>query len=817
MSNNKKFGKLYSISILAILVASIAVLALGNVAPVYASTGAPKLGAAYTTPTPTFPTTSGFNVTIATTSVNVTAGTASVTAVDTTANSTLEYFAILFNINGTNLVTFSGSQFLLYFSTNGFSQIGSGDIEYAGPFNVAQLQSAYTNYTIPVNSSYFTTSSATFGVGTATVYTPHKSTAELIVGPIPLKISSEYKYIKIFDGSTTSVAVSIQTVNVKPNFVASPASGVAGQTLTFVGGGFPANMTVNVNATYTYTNWAGVSVPVSNLVVVSGINTGAGYFTATGVAPDTGAAVNPHSATSATQPYVSITFKAVNASNTSQVIATSSTPYTEFTRVLKQIEDVTSSTTASGTLTGSTFYGNATASLNVHVFDVVQLAGGNFTPSALVQIVVGTSTFNTTTNATGFFNTTFTVPVLPLGSNVVKVINNGVIYTFTLNVLPTLVLSPNQGPVGTNVNIVAYGFPASVTVYLYWQGGPYPGNTYYWIMNATTGANGQFNVTVMFTVPPHSYGGAHNVVALNAYKGTTNSTPIPPASIVGSGTFTVTASFSLQFSLSDAQQAYPTISNNGQIINLIGQGLNPTVTYIPSVDNHFLAPGAFNVQGNLTGDLIMQFVAAGFRPGLHVIAFYQSPATGKYLVVASLLFWVSPSGDFVLSALSQINATLTSINSTVAQINTSVGSISMSLSSVITMLHQINATIVSLNGNVASLSTAIGNLQASLSALNTTIVQLNNNTVAIKTALGTIQGTITSVSNGVATIQTSLGTITTTLSSIQSSASSASSNASSASSNAATAANYSLYTLILVIITLIISIVAVVFSARRPR
>ena len=516
MSNNKKFGKLYSISILAILVASIAVLALGNVAPVYASTGAPKLGAAYPPTAVVPPATTGFNLTIATTSVNVTAGTASVTAVDTSP--TTGYFAIVFNINGTNLVTFSGSQFLLYFSTNGFSQISSGDIEYAGPFNVAQLQGSYQAYTIPVNSSYFTTSSATFYVGTATVYAPHKSTAELIVGPIPLKISSAYEYIKIFDGSTTSVAVSIQTVNVKPNFVASPASGVAGQTLTFVGGGFPANMTVNVNATYTYTNWAGVSVTVSNLVVVSRINTGAGYFTATGVAPDTGAAVNPNSAASATQPFVSITFKAVNASKTSQVIATSSKPYTEFTRVLKQIKDVTSGATASGMLTGSTFYGNATASLNVHVFDVVQLAGGNFTPSALVQIVVGTSTFNTTTNATGFFNTTFTVPVLPLGSNVVKVINNGVIYTFTLNVLPTLVLSPNQGPVGTNVNVVAYGFPASVTVYLYWQGGPYPGNTYYWIMNATTGANGQFNVTVMFTVPPHSYGGAHNVVALMHIK-----------------------------------------------------------------------------------------------------------------------------------------------------------------------------------------------------------------------------------------------------------------------------------------------------------
>jgi len=804
---NLKNSRLASILILAILIGSVLGVALVNVAPVYASTGAPKLASVNNAASPSA-------ITVATTSVNVTAGTSTVTAVD--AGAQAGYFALVFAAGATTYVTFSGSQFLLYFSTNGFSQISSGDVEYAGPFSVSQLQGAYQAYTIPVNSSYFTTSSATFYVGTVTI---SGTSYQLIVGPIPLKVSSAYKYVKIFDGSTTSVAVSIQTVNVKPNFVVSPTAGVAGQTLTFVGGGFPANMTVNVNATYRYTNWAGSLVTVSNLVVVSGVSTGSGYFTATGTAPDTGASVNPNSATSATQPSVSISFEAVNASNTAQVVATSTTPFTEYTRVLKQIMDVTSGASATGMLTSSTFYGNATAQLNVNVFDVVQLAGGNFTPSALVQIVVGTSTFNTTTNATGFFNTTFTVPALPVGINVVSVVNHGVTYTFKLNVQPTLVLTPSSGPVGTNVSVAAYGFPASSKVYLYWLGGNSPGTTYYWFMNATTGANGLFNVTVSFTVPAHSFGGGHTVVASNYYLGKTQATPFPAADIIGTGTFTVTPSLSLSFTLSsNTQQAVQTITNNGKVFNVTGQGLDPAITYFLAQDNLPVSPSsAFGVSANGTGDLLVQMVAAGFRPGLHSLALYEQVAPGQYVIDAYATFWVSPQGDFVLAALQNINATLmtlnssvNSLNTTVAKLVTSVGTLNMTLNQVVTFLKQINATLVALNGNVATLSTAIGTLQASLSALNTTITQVNGNVVSIKTAIGTLQGTVTSVSNGVATIQTNLGTINTTLSSIQSSAS-------SANSNASTASNYSLYTLVLVIITLIVSIVAVALAARRPK
>jgi len=338
-------------------------------------------------------------------------------------------------------------------------------------------------------------------------------------------------------------------------------------------------------------------------------------------------------------------------------------------------------------------------------------------------------------------------------------------------------------------------------------------------MNATTGANGLFNVTVSFTVPAHSFGGGHTVVASNHYLGKTQATPFPAADIIGTGTFTVTPSLSLSFTLSsNTQQAVQTITNNGKVFNVTGQGLDPTTTYFLAQDNLPVSPSSsFGVSANGTGDLLVQMVAAGFRPGLHSLALYEQVAPGQYVIDAYVTFWVSPQGDFVLAALQNINATLTilnssvnSLNTTVAKLVTSVGTLNMTLNQVVTFLKQINATIVALNGNVATLSTAIGTLQASLSALNTTITQVNGNVVSIKTAIGTLQGTVTSVSNGVATIQTNLGTINTTLSSIQSSAS-------SANSNASTASNYSLYTLVLVIITLIVSIVAVALAARRPK
>ena len=123
-------------------------------------------------------------------------------------------------------------------------------------------------------------------------------------------------------------------------------------------------------------------------------------------------------------------------------------------------------------------------------------------------------------------------------NNYVYVKDSNSIFGFNLTVLPTLILSPSVGPIRTAVEENAYGFPANIDVYLYWYQYTYGDSTYYWTNNATTGSNGQFNVTVKFTVP-HTYGGGHLVTAFNTYLGTSwlvNSSL--PTYVITNATFT---------------------------------------------------------------------------------------------------------------------------------------------------------------------------------------------------------------------------------------------------------------------------------------
>jgi len=166
------------------------------IAPVLSSTGHPTLGVtnAYSIEPSTY--------TAGTSYVNVTSG----SAVATTDGSVLGYFSIDFGtFDGAQLVTFSGAQFELYLSEDGLAQISAGDIKYTGPtlFNVNDLTTNTGWYK-------YTETNGTFYVGQTT------GGQEVVTGPIPPGISSAYKYVKIYDGSATAVAVSAQYVTVAP-------------------------------------------------------------------------------------------------------------------------------------------------------------------------------------------------------------------------------------------------------------------------------------------------------------------------------------------------------------------------------------------------------------------------------------------------------------------------------------------------------------------------------------------------------------------------------------------------------------------------
>jgi len=67
----------------------------------------------------------------------------------------------------------------------------------------------------------------------------------------------------------------------------------------------------------------------------------------------------------------------------------------------------------------------------------------------------------------GFFNTTFTVPELPMGTSVVEVRNAHVRYVFYIEVFPTILLKPDAGYIGDTVEVIVYGFPANSLVKIY--------------------------------------------------------------------------------------------------------------------------------------------------------------------------------------------------------------------------------------------------------------------------------------------------------------------------------------------------------------
>ncbi|HZW84813.1 MAG TPA: hypothetical protein VFE91_02790, partial [Nitrososphaerales archaeon] len=278
-----------------ILMLAAAVFAFVHVDPAYGSTGLPVMGVTDTDSTQ--PST----FTASTSYVNVTAGTDQ----GTTNSGATGFFAIGFGtFGGSQLVTFSGTQFSLYLSQDGFSQISPGDIRYAGPnaFSVADLTSNAGWHKVAETNGTFYIGQTTGG-------------EEVLTGPMPLKITNVFKYVKIFDGSAASVAVGAQAINIEPGIALSPASGPAGATVTLTGGGFAPSSKVDLAYSFVYYPWSGASSTHSGNWTTA-VSTGTGTFTFTSPMIDAKQTLNPTSGTQLVT-HVSIMAKSVGRPHTS--------------------------------------------------------------------------------------------------------------------------------------------------------------------------------------------------------------------------------------------------------------------------------------------------------------------------------------------------------------------------------------------------------------------------------------------------------------------------------------------------------------------
>jgi len=416
---------------------------------------------------------------LASLNVSVTAGSLNVSAVDGVAVAD-EGLVMIFAYNGSNLVTFSGSQFDLFMSRDGYASISPGDIPYAIGFDVSSFIHPFPT-AIQISDPFLPNGSATYYQGTGTI---NGVSAEMIMGPIPLNISQDYRFIKVYDGG---VVVALGQVIVQPSLILAPASGPAGTTVELDGNALKAN--AQYNLTYGNSSTAFAQVTTDSR----------GSFSITSNVKDMGAVWTITPTTN-----VEIDLLTTSGSFVTRTF------FSESSRVFLELAGVV------GT------FGNGTGPYNVTSLSSYAFAGNSFNPTGPVVFTIDGSIAlgSATTNATGFFNATFTIPALTGGIHNVTVTNvlTTANFTFSINVLPHLLLTPSQGGIGTTVTVQTYGF-APGPIYLYFDK-LFSNSTYdyYWILNSSVGSNGQINGTNTFLVPS-MVGGSHTVYADYVFDG----------------------------------------------------------------------------------------------------------------------------------------------------------------------------------------------------------------------------------------------------------------------------------------------------------
>jgi hypothetical protein len=341
-----------------------------------------------------------------------------------------------------------------------------------------------------------------------------------------------------------------------------------------------------------------------------------------------------------------------------------------------------------------------------------------------------------------------------------------------VEVIPTLILDPDEGPVGTVVTARGYGFPASNSVLynvtLDWDyvdactmAGPI--NLGY----VVTDGNGFFITT--FDVPA-TVGGTHTVTAQ------------ANQSIDPEGTFTGTSATDT-FSVIPTLGITPTtFTNNGSIITVTGSGLDYWAWYNLCLDNKkdfysanvlidfgkwayddwidegitpddlYLYESAVTsyFQPDCTGDIEFEFVAAGFAAGTHVVTIYKLTASHQLPAIEDFVLFTVTAETPVLDKLDEIEEKLDDIQDAVEEIDFSgigddldeilselaaLGDIQTDLTSVLSNLADIKALAQTAATQATEASTSAGTAASSADAAETAAEAASAGVAGISTAV----------------------------------------------------------------------------------
>jgi prefoldin subunit 5 len=640
----------------------------------------------------------------------------------------------------TNGMTITGAQIWLWLSTSGGSEINTalGDRPYAGPFYLADLVDTVSPHTYT-----FTPATIAGLCNLLSVESPFAGEQKTysftlqsgwINGTIPLKVQGEDVdyWIKIADVTPADViagseiGVSTNRVHFLPGFNAVPLSGAPETEVTVSGYALPASEEYNVTQN---------SVTALGLLTPSLNDDGGwlwtGFEDAFNVVDLENKVVDGN-----VPPMSDMVNITVWENDTATLMDTWN--FTEYYREVYLPKGTFRADTADYSLTYTIDTGKS------YVVDMEYFPAYGTVSIYLGNVLVAA---DQALNATGGFSTSWTVPALTTGNYVFSVIdNNDVAYNFTVHVrmVPYITCTPDTGYVGDTFVVTGVNFLDHVGDYItiYFENDD--SSPYYTLMLNFTCPSSTWTSTVL-TVP-HSMGG-ENLVEARIVDGTAT---------IADTTYTVLAKIIVDPSV---------ISNNCSLVSIIGTGFEVwddwtdyRKTYCVNIDNQLMGAAASTttnfaiVAATSTGDIVVEFVAGGFRPGRHVVALYGD-ARGSfvngdidsYSPAAYTCFWVTTEDDPIVAYLEELNMTMT----------------------------ELDATVMTLDGTIATLSTTVGELQVDLAAVDATVTSISGNVATIKTDVGTIKSSLTtlsasvsSISGGMATVETSLGQVITELSTL---------------------------------------------------
>jgi hypothetical protein len=368
------------------------------------------------------------------------------------------------------------------------------------------------------------------------------------------------------------------------------------------------------------------------------------------------------------------------------------------------------------------------------------IAGKYFDPKSTVTITLGSQTIGTaTTNATGFFNVTVTIPVVSAGTYPINATDPLAFINFHGYTVPEIVVTPNSVTSGQAVTVTGYAFTAGKTANVTWLGlGVGYKNETYLATLLPIGSNGMFSTTA--SVPSPVYGGVHYIYAndtkhVNAY-----------AKVYVNPSITLSPS---KASLGSSV----TVTLNGLMVDYETWTAPVSATLGGASSSYLLAQDNIptyvsGLKGNPYGYATYAISATGY-PMLHAIQLVNQTASPNKLVATA---WLNVTGT----------------TNTEAAVTSSLSQVSSQLSGVSSTLTTMQGTLTGIQSSLTSLQAAVGNLGTTLNSdYNSLSSSLGSLSSTVSSGMSSVTSTLSSINSQVSTMGSSLSSMSSTLSSVQ--------------------------------------------------